>query len=152
MMSLGLFFGAEYFESYRDLERKTSIDLDDEENSRNCADHASHKRENWWYLLDWSVVNERICRFRHIQRYKDALPVGLERVINSQRLNDTASILLYIFEGPDAIVSNNGIVSKIDESFGAQSITKDNVALVLEVVAFVFLLIGVDDGVDVVES
>jgi hypothetical protein len=71
-------------------------------------------------------------------------------MINCQRLNNTASILLYIFKWPDAIVSNNGIVSKINESFRAQSITKDNITLVLKVVTFIFFLVGVNYRIDVV--
>jgi hypothetical protein len=71
-------------------------------------------------------------------------------MINCQRLNNTASILLYIFKWPDAIVSNNGIVSKINESFRAQSITKDNITLVLKVVTLIFFLVGVNYRIDVV--
>lgn len=73
-------------------------------------------------------------------------------MVDCQILHDAAFVLHIVFEGPDAVVSDDGEIGKVDEGFGAQGVPKDDIALVLEVVAFVFLLIGVDDGVDVVES
>jgi hypothetical protein len=149
---LVIFLWLKNWRSYCSLKSKTSVNFDHKENCGDGTYHTSNKRKDRWYLLHLPRISNWISRLSEVYSRITAIWNCLIRMIYWKRFYKSSLISNPILEGPNAVVSIDSIVSKINKGLRSYHTPKYHIVLIFQIIWFIIFTTWVDDRVAVIKS